>query len=103
MNEEKTKQYCSICGEELKNPKFTRNYPNFVCWECDKRAVNSQVNRAKQNSTYINSEQPVSEMLIDEGDNPIFIVRNKFFGRYYPFGSYITIINIMECNHIFVC
>ncbi len=33
------KLVCSICGEDLPNPDFARNYPNFVCRKCDQRAV----------------------------------------------------------------
>ncbi|MEI7845044.1 MAG: hypothetical protein WCK35_04480 [Chloroflexota bacterium] len=61
---------CSICGQELPDPAFARNYPNFVCRECNARAVNSQ------------SEKPWTDLNNDDGENPVFIDGLKCWRRY---------------------
>jgi hypothetical protein len=78
---------CSICGKDLPNPAFASNYPNFVCSECCKRAVNSR------------GEPPEHQSLYDGGDNPIFIDGRKCWRR-YQFGGFITMLDNLDCHDI---
>lgn len=79
---------CSICDATLPDPKFARNYPNFVCRECDARAVNSQ------------HQKPWTDCNHDDGENPIFIDGLKCWRR-YRFGGYITMLDDQDCKDIF--
>ena len=78
---------CSICGAELPNPSFARNYPNFVCRECDRRAINQDGNTPRFESMY------------DDGDNPIFIDGIQCWRR-YRFGGYVTMRDDLNCASI---
>jgi len=78
---------CSICGKDLPDPAFARNYPNFVCRDCDARAVNARGARPEHLSQY------------DAGDNPVFIDGKKCWRR-YRFGGYITMLDDMDCQDI---
>jgi hypothetical protein len=78
---------CSICGVELDNPEFARNYPNFVCRACDARAVNE------------NGQRPYHESMADSGDNPVFIDGIKCWRR-YRFGGYVTMRDEFDCTDI---
>lgn len=78
---------CSICGAELNNPAFPRNYPNFVCRECDGRAVSSEGGLPRHESQY------------DDGDNPVYIDGHKCWRR-YRFGGYITMKDDYDCRSI---
>lgn len=78
------KLVCSICGEDLPNPDFARNYPNFVCRKCDERAVNEF------------GESPRHESRIDDGDNPVFIDGQKCWRR-YRYGGYVTMKDESDC------
>jgi hypothetical protein len=78
---------CSICGKALPDPAFTRNYPNYVCRECDARAVNSR------------GETPEWFSQHDSGENPVFIDGKKCWRR-YRYGGYITMLDDMDRNDI---
>lgn len=78
---------CSICGKDLAEPAFARNYPNFVCRECDDRAVNSR------------GEPPEWYSQHDSGENPVFIDGKKCWRR-YRYGGYITMLDDMDCQDI---
>lgn len=78
---------CSICGKDLPDPMFSKNYPNFVCRECGERAVNSQGN----------SPEHISQA--DHGENPVFIDGKKCWRR-YRYGGYITMLDDMDCQDI---
>ena len=78
---------CSICGAELPNPGFARNYPNFVCRECDARAVNQEGNT------------PRFESMHDDGDNPVFIDGIQCWRR-YRYGGFITMRDDLGCHDI---
>ena len=84
---EKITLTCSICNQVLPNPEFARNYPNFVCRECDSRAINDRGELAEFFSQY------------DDGDNPVFIDGKKCWRR-YRFGGYITMLDESDCKDI---
>jgi len=78
---------CSICNVELDDPEFASNYPNFVCRECDARALNGK------------GEPPHHDSMHDNGDNPVFIDDIKCWRR-YRFGGYITMRDKFDCADI---
>lgn len=68
--------YCSVCGAELPNPGFELDYPNFVCDECNSRAVN--VDGEDPWHGWPPGEEPDTEpgvipMTPDNGENPVYI------------------------------
>jgi hypothetical protein len=81
------KVQCAICGEEVENPRFARNYPGFVCRKCDSRAVNTK------------GEAPCHESMHDSGDNPVFIDGIKCWRR-YRYGGYVTMRDDFDCTNI---
>jgi hypothetical protein len=83
----KSQLECSICGTELEDPPFASGYPNFVCRDCDTRAVNTD---GKSPFHYSNG---------DDGDNPVFIDGKKCWRR-YRFGGYITMLDDLDCKDI---
>ena len=87
MNPETRALTCAICGQDLPNPEFARNYPNFVCRECDARAVNEH------------GEPPEFYSQHDSGDNPVFIDGKKCWRR-YRFGGYVTMLDDLNCQDI---
>lgn len=38
---------CSICKNKIENQNLALDYPNIVCSECDKRALNTEGKPAK--------------------------------------------------------
>jgi hypothetical protein len=85
--------YCSICGAELSNPDFALNYPNFVCGDCESRAVNTDGDTPWHG--WPPGEKPEAKsgtilMTPDQGENPVFIDGIKCWRR-YNFGGYITL------------
>jgi hypothetical protein len=78
---------CAICGQALPDPEYARKYPNIVCRECEKRAVNAQ------------GEPPEYFYQCDYGDNPVFIDGKKCWRR-YRFGGYITMLDNLDCKDI---
>ena len=87
MDKDYQKLTCSICGNDLSNPAFARNYPNFVCHDCGARAVN------------IRGETPEWYSQHDSGENPVFIDGKKCWRR-YRYGGYITMLDDMDCCDI---
>jgi len=78
---------CSICGNVLPDPIFASKYPNFVCDECDRRAINIQ------------GKHPMFISQLDAGDNPVFIDGKKCWRR-YRYGGFITMLDDMDCQDI---
>jgi DNA-directed RNA polymerase subunit RPC12/RpoP len=78
---------CSICGNDLFDPSFASNYPNFVCHDCGSRAVNIGCKTPEWNSQH------------DSGENPVFIDGKKCWRR-YRYGGYITMLDDMDCSDI---
>jgi hypothetical protein len=78
---------CAICGENLEDSDFARNYPGFVCRKCDARAVNAR------------GEKPHHESMYDSGDNPVFIDGLKCWRR-YRYGGYVTMRDKYDCADI---
>jgi hypothetical protein len=78
---------CGICQSPVENPNFARNYPNYVCRTCDRRAVNKHGN------------PPLHESAHDHGDNPIFIDGIKCWRR-YRYGGYVTMRDDHDCADI---
>ena len=80
---------CSICKQELADPVFARNYPNFVCRTCDARAVN------------VNGDKPNHISWADDGDNPVFIDGIRCW-RLYKFGGFVTMRDEGSWNDIWL-
>jgi hypothetical protein len=94
--------YCSICGTELPNPDFALKYPNFVCDDCDSRAVNKQGDDPWHG--WPPGERPESEpgtiqMAPDRGENPVYIDGIKCWRR-YRFGGHITLRDAFDCDNV---
>lgn len=87
MNAEDIKITCSICGKNLPDQAFVRNYPNIVCRECEERAING------------NGEHPLHLSMYDDGDNPVYIDSQKCWRR-YRYGGFITMLDDFDCDNI---
>ncbi len=87
MSEKVVQTHCSICGAELSDAHFASKYPNFVCRECDRRAVNED------------GDPPEHFSQEDDGDNPVFIDGKKCWRR-YRYGGFITMLDDLDCQDI---
>ena len=79
--------FCAICSGELDVPY--RNYPNAVCAECDKRALNSEGRPARHILQIVPPDKAADYVFADDGDNPVFIDGIKCRRR-YKFGGWVT-------------
>ena len=98
---------CAICGEPLFGipTDLTRSYPNLVCKQCDRNAVNEDGDPSKTGAAYremvkTESEDPESVTVpTDSGENPVFIDGHKCWRR-YKFGGFMTRLDQFDCESI---
>lgn len=99
--------FCAICGKKIDSFSETI-YPNLVCKNCDKRAININGEHAKHCSEYPDAIKYAREyykktgtiiMPDDDGDNPVFIDGKKCWRR-YRFGGWITMLGKHNCKDI---
>ena len=88
--------YCSICGDDLSNPEFALGYPNTVCQECNKEAVNEEGETPWYGSP---PDQESTPGVADSGENPVFIDGIKCWRR-YRFGGHIARRDAFDCDSI---
>jgi hypothetical protein len=94
--------YCSVCGAELPDPGFALNYPNFVCDECNSRAVNADGENPWHGwppGEQPETEQGVIPMAPDRGENPVYIDGIKCWRR-YRFGGHIAFRDTFDCDSL---
>lgn len=94
--------YCSVCGAELPDPGFALNYPNFVCDECNSRAVNADGEDPWHGwppGEEPDTEPGVIRMAPDHGENPVYIDGIKCWRR-YRFGGHIAFRDTFDCNSL---
>ena len=89
MNHDPTR--CAICGIILN--EGLHDYFCAVCWECDRKAVNSEHFEAGHISAV--PREDGSFFLTDDGDNPVFIEGIRCWRR-YQFGGYITMRDLWD-------
>lgn len=77
-----TDKKCVLCGSAL--DERSALYPNAVCRDCDRRAVNAA------------GLEPETMTSHDTGDNPVFIDGVRCWRR-YRFGSWWTMRDDWDC------
>jgi hypothetical protein len=100
-------EVCAICDEPLYGIMIalTSAYPNVVCKECDRQAVNEDGEKPKHGASYKKREKSKSSdpssisATVNSGDNPVFIDGNKCWRR-YRYGGYITQLDQFDCDDI---
>jgi DNA-directed RNA polymerase subunit RPC12/RpoP len=88
---------CSICGKKILNSNLGAFYPNFVCEECDSRAVLSSGKPASAffqdllESMRSGDPSGYKEKLLEvnSGPNPVFIDGIRCWRR-YRLGKWVT-------------
>jgi hypothetical protein len=95
------KYRCSICDKKISNSNLPAYFPNYVCSDCDKRAVLKDGRLASklqsQRIENLRSADPFGykDTLLssDTGPNPVYIDGQKCWRR-YRLGSWITMKDI---------
>ena len=91
---------CPICGGEDGGNHPT--YPNLVCEECDRRAVNAEGDEpwyGWRPENEPDSEDGVIKVPPDQGENPVYIDGQKCWRR-YRFGGWVTMLDKDDCGSI---
>ena len=81
---------CAICGANMSadyGTEFAAMYPGLICRNCDAKAVNEE------------GQEPHHDSPGDDGDNPVFIERQKCWRR-YKFGGFVTMVDPDNCESI---
>lgn len=100
----KRQVFCAICNGPLAMP-LSKTYPNLVCNECDRQAVDEDGEEAKYGPAYTEklkqkSETPEAiEHKPQRGDNPVFIDGYKCWRR-YKFGGCVTRVDQFDCEDL---
>ena len=89
---------CPICNNNLSDDYTLefKIYPNLICKKCDEKAINSNGLNAKHAVDKLDDIN-ISDMYIDDGDNPVYIEGKKCWRR-YKFGGWVTMLDNFNCN-----
>ena len=82
--------FCAICRADLSadyGTDFAATYPGLVCLSCEAKALNAVGRVPEHNSAG------------DDGDNPVFIERQRCWRR-YRFGGFVTMRDPDNCESL---
>ena len=98
-----TNNKCSICKKVIHDSNLPAYFPNYVCDECDERAVLKNGGKAsewhRKNLENLRSQDPFhyKDTLVssETGPNPVFIDGCKCWRR-YRLGSWVTMKDVFN-------